>query len=170
VQQAVEQIVALSRVADAVSDSLERRRLARVLRQLRRDVGVGVPKRRAAAVLGVSVPAVDRWIASGRLRAIRRPGVNRTEVDADALLDLAVEVTRLREQGERRALLARAFSRLDEEGRPPPKLRPNESARSLREVYEQTTPLERLRIGAELSVVGATLASRGVAARERLHG
>jgi hypothetical protein len=30
-----------------------------------------------------------------------------------------------------------------------PKLRPNDSSRSLRDFYEETTPLERLRMGVE---------------------
>jgi hypothetical protein len=163
VERAVEQVVALRQVADAVSDPRERRRLARVLRRLRREVGVGVPKRRAAAILGVSVPALQKWIDRGRLPVVRRPG-GREEIDAEALLDLAEEVSRLREAGERRGLLSAAFARLAERGRPRPKLRPNESARDLREVFEQTTPLERLRIGAELSMVGTVLAARGAAA------
>lgn len=167
VERAVEQVIALQRVAEAVSDPRESRRLARVRRQLRRDVGVGVPKRRAAAILGVSVPALEKWIERGRLPVVRRPGVSREEVDAEALLELAAVVTRLREQGEDRRPLATAFARLAARGRPRPKLRPNESARELRELFEQTTPLERLRIGAELSAVGVTLAARGAAARER---
>jgi hypothetical protein len=44
-------------------------------------------------------------------------------------------------------------------------LRPNESSRALRDLYERTTPAERLRIGAELSTVGTTLAARGSAMR-----
>jgi hypothetical protein len=164
IERALEHGVALACVADAVSDPRERRRLARVLRELRREIGVSVPKRRAAATLGVTVPALERWIERGRLPVVRRPGVTREEVDADAAFDLAVEVTRLREQGARYGVLAAAFERLAERGAARPKLRPNESSRELREFYEQTTPLERLGIGAELSAVGTTLAARGVAA------
>jgi hypothetical protein len=138
-----------------------------VLRDLRREIGVSVPKRRAAAILGVSVPALERWIERGRLAVVRRPGVTREELDADAVFDLAVEVTRLREQGAQYGVLAAAFARLAQRGAARPKLRPNESARELRQFYEQTTPLQRLRIGAELSVVGTTLAARGAAARAK---
>jgi len=165
IERALEQGVALARVSEAVSDPRERRRLARVLRDLRREVGISVPKRRAAAILGVTVPALERWIERGRLPVVRRPRVTREEVDADAAFELAVEVTRLREQGAQYGVLAAAFERLAERGAAQPKLRPNESARDLREFYEQTTPVERLRIGAELSIVGTTLAARGAAAR-----
>jgi transcriptional regulator with XRE-family HTH domain len=166
IERALEQGVALACVSDAVCEPRERRRLARVLRQLRREIGLSVPKRRVAAILGVTVPALERWIERGRLPVVRKPGLAREEIDADAVFDLAVEVTRLREQGVRRGVLAAAFERLAERGGPRPKLRPNESPRDLREFYEQTTPLERLRIGSELSVVGTTLAARGAAARE----
>jgi hypothetical protein len=66
VEQAVQRVVALRRVADAVLDPEERRRLERVIRELRREIGVGVPKRRAARLLGVSVQALEPWVAGGR--------------------------------------------------------------------------------------------------------
>ncbi|HVW88923.1 MAG TPA: hypothetical protein VHC01_05605, partial [Gaiellaceae bacterium] len=62
ISEAVAQIVALRRVRSAVESKTERRRLAQVIRQLRRQLGVGVAKRQAAAALGVSVQALDRWI------------------------------------------------------------------------------------------------------------
>ena len=162
-----EHVVALRIAASAVSDSRARERLKRVERELRGEIGVGVPKRRAAAVLGVSVTALDKWIARGRLPVTRRPGSSREEIDADALLDLAEEVTRLREAGRTRGLLAAAFERLAETGRPRPKLRPNQSARELRQHYLRTTPRDRLREVAELSRVLTSLAARGAAARQR---
>jgi hypothetical protein len=167
IERTVEHVVALRCVAGAVCDERERRRLARVERRLRHEVGVGVPKRRAAKILGVSVPALDKWIAAGRLPVVRRPDVDREEIDAETLIDLAYEVARLREQGEHRGVLAAAFARLAERGKPRPRLRPNESARELRELFAQTMPLDRVRIGAELSLIGGTLAARGAAARQR---
>jgi len=116
-------------------------------------------------VLGVSVTALDKWIARGRLPVVRRPGSSREQVDADALLDLAEEVTRLREDGQTRALLASAFERLATEGRPRPKLRPNQPTGELREHYQQTTPADRVREVAELSRVLTGLAVRGAATR-----
>ena len=98
------QIVALRAVRSAVERSAERQRLAQVLSQLRRQLGVGVPKRQAAAVLGVSVQGLDRWIAARKIPVVRRPGSSRELVEADALLVLAEKVAQLREQGETRAL------------------------------------------------------------------
>jgi hypothetical protein len=133
VERALEHVVALRLAQPAVADPHERRRLKRVERELRREIGVGVPKTRAAAVLGVSVTALDKWVARARLPVVRRPGSSRQEIDADALLDLAEEVTRLREAGETRGVVATAFERLAQAGRPHRKLRPNQAARELRE-------------------------------------
>lgn len=165
-ERAVARAVALRRVAPSVSDPREQRRLARVQRELLREIGFSVPKTPAAAVLGVSVNALDRWIASGRLPTIRRPGAVREEVDADALLDVAVEVDRLREEGVERGVLAAAFERLAAEGKPKRRPWPNVPARELRAEYLRTTPLERLRTGAELTHVATLLAGR---ARARRH-
>lgn len=165
-ERAVARAVALRRVAPSVSDPREQRRLARVQRELLREIGFSVPKTPAAAVLGVSVNALDRWIASGRLPTIRRPGTVREEIDADALLDVAVEVDRLREEGVERGVLAAAFERLAAEGKPKRRPWPNMPARELRAEYLRTTPLERLRTGAELSHVATLLAGR---ARARRH-
>ncbi|TMK78532.1 MAG: hypothetical protein E6G45_06420 [Actinobacteria bacterium] len=161
IERTIEHVVSLRRAGAALADPRESRRLKRVERELQRAIGVGVPKRRAAAVLGVSVTALDKWIARGRLPVVRRPGSSREQIDADALLDLAEEVTRLREDGQTRALLAGAFERLAQEGRPRPKLRPNQPAPELREHYRRTTPSDRLREVAELSRVLTDLAARG---------
>jgi hypothetical protein len=161
VEKAVRNLVALQRVRETVADRAERRRLARVMNSLRADIGVGVPKRRAAALLAVSVPALERWITAGRLPVAARPGSSREEIDADALVDLATEVDRLREAGESRGVLAAAFRNLAVEGKPAAKLRPNESPRELRQSYLRTTPLDRLREAAELSYAATYLAQRG---------
>jgi len=166
VERTIEHVVSLRRAGPAVADPRERRRLKQVERDLRRAIGVGVPKRRAAAVLGVSVTALDKWIARGRLPVVRRPGSSREQIDADALLDLAEEVVLAREEGQTRNLLATAFERMAKHGRPRPKLRPNQPARELREHYLQTTPGDRVREVAELSRVLTGLAVRGAAARK----
>jgi len=67
-----------------------------------------------------------------------------------ALIDLAEEVTRLRESGWTRGVVAAAFERLARAGRPRPKLRPIQSARELRDHCLSTTPRDRLREVAEL--------------------
>lgn len=163
--QTLAHVVELRRVRHSVSDREAQRRLGRVIGQLRQDVGVGVPKRRAAALLGVSVQALERWVASGALPVVRAPGSSRQLIDAEALLMLAEEVAYLREQGERRGVVAAALRRLEAAGRLPRKLRPNQSARELRYEYLHTTPAERLRQGIELSELAAGLAARGAGAR-----
>ncbi|MCP9485380.1 MAG: hypothetical protein MSC30_05945 [Gaiellaceae bacterium MAG52_C11] len=166
IEQTIERAVALRRVGEVVTEPRERKRLARVERELRRETGVSVPKTRAAAVLGVSVNALERWIAAERLPTVRRPGSTRAEIDADALLDLALEVERLREEGVERGVLSAAFERLAKEGKPQRRLRPNMPARELRAEYLSTTPLVRLQTGAELSRVGWMLAEIGRKRRE----
>lgn len=170
IEQAVKRAVALHRIAPAVSDPREARRLARVQREQRREIGFSVPKTRAAAVLGVSVNALNRWIAAGRLPTIRRPGSVREELDADALLDVAVEVDRLRDEGVERGVLAAAFERLAAEGKPRRRPRPNMPPGELRADFLRTTPADRLRTGVELSYVSSILAARGRAARRQASG
>jgi hypothetical protein len=167
IEQTARRVVALRRIALAVSDPRESRRLDRMLRELRRELGFSVPKTRAAAVLGVSVNALDRWIEAGRLPTVRRPGSAREEIDADALVDLALEVERLREEGVARGVLAAAFARLAAEGKPRRRPRPNTPAHRLRADFLGTTPAERLATGAELSYAGSILAAYGRAQRRR---
>src|SRR6266540_878740 len=76
-ERTVRHVVALRCAESAVSDGRERRRLKRVARELRREIEVGVPKTQAAAVLAVSVTALDKWIGRGRLPVVRRPGSSR---------------------------------------------------------------------------------------------
>jgi len=153
--------VALRSLGRAVDEPDARRGLKRLQRELRLEIGPGVPKSQAAAVLGVTVTALDKWVARGRLPVIRRPGSSRREIDADALVDLAEEVERLREGGRRRGLLAAAFERLEREGSLRVDTRPNQSARELREHYLRTSPADRLRETAELSRILAELVRRG---------
>lgn len=168
-ENAARRVVALRLIASSVDDPASRRRLDRLIRDSLRELGFSIPKRRAAAVLGVSVTALDRWISAGRLPTVRRPGATREEVDADALVDLAVEVERLREEGVERGVLAAAFERLEATGKPLGRLRPNMPARELRADFLRSTPLERLRTGAELAYVATLLAGRA-RARRRAEG
>jgi hypothetical protein len=161
VERKMRQIVALHRAGQAVEDPVGLARVVRVRRQLEHEVGIGVPKRRAAALLGVSVPALDKWVGAGRLPVVRRPGSTREEIETEALVDLTAETMTLREQGLSHAVLATAFRRLDQDGKPRRRLRPNESPQELRSNYLRTTPLDRLREAAELSYVATTLAARG---------
>jgi DNA-binding transcriptional MerR regulator len=163
--QALAHVVELRRVRQTITDPDGRRRLGRVIRELRASVGVGVPKRRAAAMLGVSVQALERWVRSGALPVVRRPGSSRELIDAEALLVVAEELTHLREEGVERGALAAALRTLRAEGRLPRKLRPNQSAAELRHEYLHTTPAERLRAAVELSEVASSLAARAKASR-----
>lgn len=165
----VTQIVALRRVREAIEVPRERRRLASVVRQLRRRLGTGVPKRQAAAALGVTVQALDRWVAAGKIPVFHRPGSSRELIDAQALIALAAEAERLREQGGLR-VLARAIASLDERGRLPRRLRPNHSAQELRHEFLHSTPAGRLQQAVELSQVGAALAANARARREAKAG
>lgn len=155
----VGQIVALRRVREAVPVRAERQRLSRVIRGLRRQLGVGIPKRQAAAALGVSVQALDRWIGAGKVPTVRRPGSSRELIDTEALLVLAAEVERLKEQSIGRRTLAQAIATLSGAGRLRRRLRPNQSARELRHEYLHSTPAGRLRQGIEVSQTSAALAA-----------
>ncbi len=134
--------------------------------RLREELGGAVPKSVAARLLGVSTTGLERWIDAQKLPVVRRPG-GREEVVAQALLDVAEEVVRLREEGASRGLLAEALRRLERRGLPRRRLRPNEPARELRGAFQQTTPAQRLRETAELSLGATTLAGYGARSRER---
>jgi excisionase family DNA binding protein len=161
--QTLAHAVELRRVRQTVVDPDGRRRLGRVIRDLRASIGVGVPKGRAAALLGVSLQALERWVRNGAIPAVRKPGSSRELIDAEALLLVAEEIGRLREQGLERGALAQALRRLNAEARLPRKLRPNQSAAELRQEYLSTTPAERLRAAAELSELAGALAGRAKA-------
>lgn len=166
-ERALEAATSIRLAASDVEDARAVRRLRRAEGLVLREVGPSVPKRRAAALLGISVTALQRWIRSGRLPVVRRAG-GREEVDAGALLDLLEEVRRIRaEDDAARAPVSRAFRRLAARGLPRRKLRPNESAQELRGAYLRSTPVQRLREAAELSLAVTTLARYG-ARRRRL--
>jgi DNA-binding transcriptional MerR regulator len=166
-EQAVQRVIALRSVANAVIDPVERRRLERVTRELRREIGVGVPKRRAARLLGVSVQALEPWVERGLLPAVRKPGSTRELLDAATLIVLAEEVSRRREAGESRGVVAMSLRELERTGRLPRKLRPNRTARELRREFLATTPQGRLRDVAALSQTAVTLAAAGAEARRK---
>jgi hypothetical protein len=165
VGRALEVATEIRRAAHAARNERVARRLRRAERLLRREIGPSVPKRRAASLLGVSVAALERWIAAGKLPVVQRPG-GRQEIEAGALLDLVEEVSRLREEeGAVRGVLAAAFRRLAERSLPRRSLRPNTPPHELRRSYLDSTPVERLREAAELSYAVTTLASYGAGRR-----
>lgn len=134
--------------------------MQRVERDLRRRLGEAIPKRRAAAALGVSVTALDTCIERRKLVVLRRPGAARAQVETDSLLDLVEQVAALREAGRRRGVLTEGISLLEQAGCLRASFRPNQSAAELRAEYLRMTPHERLREAAELSLVQTTLAQR----------
>src|SRR3954469_5482475 len=141
-ERTISRLVDLERVVGAVPDGAERSRLERVIRGLRRDLGVGVPKRLAARLLGVSVQALEAWVRRGLIPGVRRPGATREACDSEILVVVAAEVARRREAGAERGVVAAALRDLERAGRLPRKLRPNQPARELRRSYLETSPTD----------------------------
>jgi len=162
----VEAALAIRRGQRDVPGERGRMRLRLAEIRLREELGGAVPKSVAAHLLRVSTTGLERWIDAGKLPATRRPG-GREEVAAEALLDVAEEVARLREESASRGLIAEALRRLERRGLPRRRLRPNEPASELRGAYERTTPAQRLRETAELSLAATTLAGYGARRRVR---
>ena len=130
--------------------------------RLRRALGPTIPKKKAAAVLGISVTALDRWVDRGFLPVVERPGSSRHELESRPFLELAAQAHRLHLDGVvTHGRLAPAVKLLgwkaDPAGRRVLRLdvaalpRPNISERELVENFRTTTPERRLRDAAELS-------------------
>lgn len=148
------------------SEPPDRDRLAAVVRRRRTEIGTSVPKRSAAALLGVSVTTLDRWIARGALPVVRRRGSTRAELEPSTLIRLAVEVDRQRSTGRQRGLLAAAFERI---GARPTMGMPGyfpDHRQDRRDDFLHLTPAERVAQAIELSRVGSILAAAGAASRE----
>jgi hypothetical protein len=110
IERALADAVELRLVASKVSEPDARTQLARLTRRRITDIGPSIPKTRAAKALGVTVPALDRWIARGALKT-RRSTSSREEIDTLTVVDLAVEVASLAKSGRKRGLLAEALAR-----------------------------------------------------------
>jgi DNA-binding transcriptional MerR regulator len=160
VDRRLRQVVELRRSAAGLDPST-RDRIWRIARELRLELGDSVPKLPAARALGISVKALDKWVAKGAIPPLRRPGAKRSQVETDAVLDLLEEVIDLRQAGVASGVIAAGIARLRDQGRLRPKLRPNRSATELRRSYRATSPVERLRTAAELSYVQTRLATLG---------
>lgn len=157
--RAIEQIAELRCVLRGIDSPPERRRLGAVVRQLRFGLDVGIPKRRAAALLGISPQALERWISDGRIPVMRRPGSSRELVERDALIRLVGEVRALREEGVQRPV-GRAVRQLEQRGELKPSVRLNQSARELRHEFVHSTPRQRLRNAVALSSTAHAMAER----------
>lgn len=89
------------RLKRAERSSPARDEIAIVRRDLERAIGPTVTRAMAARLLGVSQPALDRWIASGDVPVVIAHG-GRREVPLHALVEL-VEAVDEREQSDRKA-------------------------------------------------------------------
>ena len=129
---------------------------------LRGALGPTIPKKKAAAVLGISVTALDRWVDRGFLPVVERPDSSRHELEVRPFLDLAVQVQRLKADGvATRAPVATALKRLGWRSSPAGRRvlrldvaalpRPNISEEELVANFRNSTPAERVREAAELS-------------------
>jgi len=102
-------VVALRHTARRGGDV--RAELAPVIDELRDELAPSMSKRQAAAVIGVSVPTLDKWIDRGLLPVDVAPS-GRSRVQRDPVLDLAERVEDLRRAGETRHLVAAAVDRM----------------------------------------------------------
>src|SRR5262245_53031315 len=98
-----ENILRLRR-AEAVSDQPNRGELAIVREFLEGLAGRTIRPAEAARLLGVSQPAVQRWLEKGEIAAVTTPG-GRREIPLGEAIDLLADVERVRaETGSSRPL------------------------------------------------------------------
>jgi excisionase family DNA binding protein len=103
-REVVEQIVRL-RHAERAADLPVRTEIAPVLDFLERIAGPTVRPAEAARILGVSQPALHRWIEKGEISAVRTPE-GRREIPLSELVELLEEVDAGRARGVNRPLSA----------------------------------------------------------------
>jgi len=155
-------VVRLRRAIVKTRDAAARASLRDVEVSLRRALGPTIAKKKAAAVLGVSVPALDKWVNQGLLPVVAKPGLSRLQIETRPFLELAERVDRVRDElGETRTPVAAAVQRLGWKphaaGRRVLRFevaslpRPNVSEQQLIAAFRTTTPEERVRQVAELS-------------------
>ena len=155
-------IVQLRHAIVKTRDRAARTALRDVEVRLRRTLGPTIPKKKAAAVLGISVTALDRWVDRGFLPVVERPGSSRHELESRSFLELAEQAYRLNVDGVvTHGRVAPAVKRLGwrprREGRRVLRLevaalpRPNTSEGELLANFRATTPEQRVREAAELS-------------------
>lgn len=155
-------IVQLRHAIVKTRDRATRAALREVEVRLRQALGPTVPKKKAAAVLGISVTALDRWVDRGFLPVVERPGSSRHELESRPFLELANKVHDLNVDGVvTHGRVAPAVKRLGwtptREGRRVLRLdvaalpRPNTSERELLASFRATTPEQRVREASELS-------------------
>lgn len=165
-EQDVRHVVELRRVLEALPEGPEKSSVRRVERELRRGLGVAVPKRVAARVLAISVTALDRWLEKGKLVEAHVPGTGRAQVEAWSLVQVALAAEQARADGVHRNTVAEGIRRLEAAGLLPFRARPNEHPLILRRDFLDSTPEQRL---AEIDSLNRQLALLARAAqRSRL--
>lgn len=100
--EAIENILRLRR-AERLADPSLNGELASVREFLEREVGSTVRAAEAARVLGISQPALNRWIDKGEISALMTPQ-GRREIPLSELVGLLDEVERARDEGWGRPL------------------------------------------------------------------
>jgi hypothetical protein len=158
----VTSIVQLRRAIVTTRDRATRATLRDVEVRLRKALGPTIAKKKAAASLGISVTALDRWVDQGVLTVVEKPGSSRHELESTPLLDLAEQVRNTREEhpgmrtpvaeaitrlGWARRAGGRRVLRFDVASLP----RPNISEQELVAGFCSTTPEQRVREVAMLS-------------------
>lgn len=113
IARAADQLVELRLCARNINDRRECRRINAIAEQLRVQVGESIPKTRAAWLLGVSVTALDAWITRGAIPVVAIAGNTRSELVADPILDLAIEMRALSVESRKHAPVATALKRLE---------------------------------------------------------
>jgi hypothetical protein len=150
----LEPIVELRLAIQGTRDPGLRADLRHVEVALRRQLGPSVPKRVAAGLLGVSVPALDRWIDRGRVPVVAPAnGARRLGVETLPLFELATSVAALRRSGHKRGVVSEALEQLGRRDRGQRLVlradvarlpRPNVSLDELQQQFRQTTPEARV--------------------------
>ena len=109
IERALRDAVELRALARADGNESSTARLTEIARRRADDIGPSVPKSRVAAILGVSLTTLDKWIDRGALTVVRRGASSRDELKTTDVLELADHVRELRESGLGRAVLATAI-------------------------------------------------------------
>lgn len=169
IEQALRDVIDLRRVRTAAQTAEQRLRIDRVLHRRFADLDLGVPKTQAARVLGISVNALEKWIARGTLPMVPRPGSRRLDIETSAFLALADTVEELRSTGESKRLLTQAFARLQEVRAARPAMGTRgyfpDHARERRLDFERLNVGERVAEAMRLSRAVTRIAAAGAKAR-----
>lgn len=88
--------------------------VAPVRRRLESTIGPTLSRAMAGRVLGVSQPALDRWVASGDVPTVITPS-GRREVPRNVVIELAEQLKALEHQGVHRHRLAAALNQRREQ-------------------------------------------------------